>query len=325
MTATTKVTQGIDQGETSQGSLDTLTAVLGALYDINRHRDANTLAREIVSVVPRAIACDSAIFARVEAATRSFTFSAWPTGQFADVDHNDAVKLHRQDHPLVAHFSVRRDARAWNLHDFVPRLAFQRTTLYQTLYRPLGIEFQLVLLVPHPHRASGILALHRRETPFSESDRQLLELLWPHLAQAVRRSRAVRPDRGLSELDATPGGRAVVVLDRNGKVELCTEQARIWLTRYCIEGFPRREIRSLPEPIAGWVGEAFRDHTLLARGVAKQPTPLILRRGDEYLAIRLVADHGRGQHLLLMEEASMNTPPDLLLGLGLTPREAEVL
>jgi len=204
-------------------------------------------------------------------------------------------------------------------------LAFQRTTLYQTLYRPLGIEFQLVLLVPHPHRASGILALHRKETPFSESDRQLLELLWPHLAQAVRRSRAARPDRGLPELDATPGGRAVVVLDRNGKVELCTEQARIWLTRYCIEGFPRREIRSLPEPIAGWVGEAFRDHTLLARGVAKQPTPLILRRGDEYLAIRLVADHGRGQHLLLMEETSMNTPPDLLLGFGLTPREAEVL
>lgn len=325
MTATTKVTQGIDQGETSQGPLDTLTAVLGALYDINRHRDANTLAREIVSVVPRAIVCDSAIFARVEAATRSFTFSAWPAGQFADVDHNDAVKLHRQDHPLVAHFSVRRDARAWNLHDFLPRLAFQRTTLYQTLYRPLGIEFQLALLVPHPDRASGILALNRRETPFSESDRQLLELLWPHLAQAVRRSRAARPDRGLPELDATESGRAVVVLDRNRKVELCTEQARIWLTRYCIEGFPRREIRSLPEPIAGWVGEAFRDATLLARGVAKQPIPLILRRGDEYLAIRLVADHGRGQHLLLMEEASMNTPPDLLLGLGLTPREAEVL
>ena len=116
-----------------------------------------------------------------------------------------------------------------------------------------------------------------------------------------------------------------MVLDRTGKVELCTEQARVWLTRYCIEGFPRREIRSLPQQIADWVGEAFRDHTLLSRGVAKQPIPLILRRGDQYLAIRLVADHGRGQHLLLMEEASMNTPPDLLLGLGLTPREAEVL
>jgi DNA-binding CsgD family transcriptional regulator len=41
--------------------------------------------------------------------------------------------------------------------------------------------------------------------------------------------------------------------------------------------------------------------------------------------MRLVTDHGRGQHLVLMEEAAMNTPPDLLLGLGLTPREAEVL
>ena len=93
---------------------DTLAAVLGALYDLNRHRDADTLAQKIVSVVPRAIVCDSAIFARIEPATRSFTFSSWPTDRFARVDHKDAVGLHLQDHPLVAHFRVRRNAKAWS-------------------------------------------------------------------------------------------------------------------------------------------------------------------------------------------------------------------
>ena len=225
----------------------------------------------------------------------------------------------------MTHFSAKRDAKAWSLHDFISRTAFQHTTLYQTLYRPLGIEFQLMLLVPYPDRAPRILALHRRDTPFSEGDRQLLELLWPHLTQAVRNSRAASRERGIPEIDASSGGRAVLVLDRAGRVELCTEQARVWLTRYCVGGFSRREIRSLPEPIASWLGQALEDRSLLSRGIADPPAPLILRRSDQYLAIRLVADHGRGQHLLLMEESPMHSPPDLLLGLGLTPREAEVL
>ena len=327
MNVTTRLTKplGKQQGETPPQAFDNLAAVLGALYDLNRHRDANTLAQAIVSTVPRAIACDSAIFARIEPATQSFTFSAWPAGHFAGVDHNEVVRLHRQDHPMLAHFCARRDARAWSLHDFVTRSAFQRTALYQTLYRPYGIEFQLVLLVPYPDRAPRILALNRCDAPFAEGERQLLDLLWPHLVQAVRSARAASRHRGPPELDTSASGRAVLMLDRAGAVDFCTEQARIWLTRYCIAGYPRREIRSLPEPIASWVTRSLGDRSLLSRGIADPAAPLIVRRGDQFLAIRMVADHGRGQHLLLMEEAPMNAPPDLLLGHGLTPREAEVL
>lgn len=320
------VRAGTDGG--SHGSpvrSDDLDTLLGALYDLNRHRDAGTLAEKIVAVVPRIVACDSAVFVRIDPRTRSFSFSAWPAGAFADIDHGEAVRLHQHDHPLVAHFAARRDAKAWSLHDLVAPIAFQRTSLYRALYRPSGIEFQLVMLVPYPDRARRVLVLNRRETPFAERDRQLLELLWPHLALAVRNSRAASTQRGSPELDVLSHEHGVLVLDRTGKVELCTEQARVWLSRYCIAGFARREIRTLPEPIAGWVGQAFANPTLMSRGIADPLAPMILRRGDHYLAVRLVADHGRGQHLLLMEEAAMSTPPDLLLGLGLTPREAEVL
>jgi DNA-binding CsgD family transcriptional regulator len=141
----------------------------------------------------------------------------------------------------------------------------------------------------------------------------------------LRITRAAARKRGMPEIEDLPAGRGVVLLDRTGGVELCTEQARIWLTRYCVSGFSRREIRSLPEPIQSWVRSALQNKSLWARGIGDPATPLILRRGDQFLAMRLVADYGRGQHLLLMEEAAMNTPPDLLGGLGLTPREAEVL
>ena len=115
------------------------------------------------------------------------------------------------------------------------------------------------------------------------------------------------------------------MLNRSGKVELCTEQARIWLTQYCTEGYLQREIRSLPDPVGGWVAHALANRMLRTRGIADPVEPLVLRRADQVLAMRLIADHGRGQHLVLMDETAMNTPPDLLLGLGLTPREAEVL
>lgn len=302
-----------------------LPLVLGALYDLNRHRDPATLGRTIVSVVARVIACDSAMLARIDPAAQSFTLACWPDDRFASVDHNDAWQLHRRDHPLVGHYAVRRDARAWSLHDFVTPLQFRNTLLYKKLYQPHGIEFQLVLTVPWPDRAPRVLALNRRHTAFSDDDRHLLELLWPHLAQAVRNSRSTRRPHHLTEHDEGQAARGVIVLDNAGRVELCTEQARIWLTRYCIDGFSRREIRSLPEPISSWVSSGLDHHTLLSRGIADPPATLFVRRGDQFLALRLVMDHGRGQHLVLMEETPMTTPPDLLVGLGLTPREAEVL
>ena len=100
-----------------------LAAVVGALYDLHRHRDASTLSEKILAVV----LCDSALWVRVEPEKRSFTFAAWPADRFAAVDRKEAASLHLQDHPLVEHFSTRRDARAWSPYDFVPRAADSRS------------------------------------------------------------------------------------------------------------------------------------------------------------------------------------------------------
>ena len=43
--------------------------------------------------------------------------------------------------------------------------------------------------------------------------------------------------------------------------------------------------------------------------------PLVLRRAEQVLAMRLIADHGGGNTDPL-DETTMNTPPDLLLGLA---------
>jgi hypothetical protein len=243
------------RNDDSPEACSNLQQTLDALYDIYRRCDASTLGQTIVSAMPKAIACDSAVFVRIEPTAGSFTLTSWPIDRFDGIDHNNALALHVRDHPLVAHFSTRRDARAWSLYDFVSQSTFRRTGLYKKCYHPMGIEFQLVMLVPYPDRALRALVLNRHDRPFSESDRRTLELLWPHLTQAVRISRAAGRQRGLPDLEGSSGNRAVMVLDRVGRVELSTEQARVWLTRYCGDGVRRQQFRSLPEPLASWVAE----------------------------------------------------------------------
>lgn len=296
-----------------------------ALYELHCHRDANSLPAKILTVATALIPCDSALIVRVDTASPSFTFTAWPERAFTDLNAKEAAAMHIRDHPLVAHFRAGRDSKAWDLHDLVSREAFKRTGLYRNLYRRLGVEYQMVLLVPFPDRAPRALILNRLGEQFSENDRETLELLWPHLALAVRTARTATRRRGLLLVDGLPSERGVVLLNRAGSVELCTEQARIWLTHYCVTGYPGREIRSLPEPVAGWVARALGDQKLHVRGIGDPLDPLILRRANQFLAMRFIADHGRGQHLILMEETTMNCSPDLLQGLNLTPREAEVL
>jgi hypothetical protein len=73
-----------------------LAAVVGAFYDLHRHRDASTLSEKILAVVPRMIACDSALWVRVEPERQSFSFAAWPADRFAAVDRKEAASLQAQ-------------------------------------------------------------------------------------------------------------------------------------------------------------------------------------------------------------------------------------
>jgi len=301
--------------------------VLAALYDLARHRDAESFPAQVACALGRIIDCDSVAYARIEPATGSFALSAWPEGAFDGLDHAAVVDLHLRDHPLVARYKASRNARAWNLHELVTPDQFRRTALYRELYKPLGIEYQMAMLLPSVESGTHAVMLHRRHSPFSDADRDLLDLLWPNLAQALRNLRALSRAKELATIKTLVEDSGIIVLDGQGGIELCTEQARVWLTRYCPEGFPRRKL-DLPQSVAAWVGEQLEElgaasaAALIPRGHRER---LILTRGDSFLSLNLIADHGRGQHLLVLEEESLRAPPSTLDGLGLTGREAEVM
>jgi DNA-binding CsgD family transcriptional regulator len=268
------------------------------------------------------IGCDSALYLRVQPAG-AVDFTALPDDAFEGVDPREAAMLHAQHHPLVAHYRSSRDVRAWSLHDFITREQFERTALYRKLYRALGIDYQLAMLVPSPTSGVHGVALNRKAAAFTEDERQTLELLWPHVTQATRNMRVLTRLRDRATLATVVEGRGVIVLDREGEVELCTEQARVWLIKYCPHGLVRRKFE-LPPRVALWVREQMNEASN-ARGTPVRNEPLLLARDDSFLIIRIILDQGRGQHLMILEEEALRASASALRGLGLTEREAEVL
>jgi DNA-binding CsgD family transcriptional regulator len=302
-----------------------LHRALAAAYDLHRHRDAASYPARMLQVLARAVECDSAVLVTVDPADASHHVESWPSDPFARLDRDEVARLHAAEHPFVAHCRASRSARAVRLADLVARDAFLRSPLYANLYRFLGIEHQLLMLVASPDTRWRAVALNRRSPEFSEDERLLLESLWAHIMLSQRHLR--REGRSRYPAAGAPGpgeGAGVIVIQGDGSVTLCSEQARVWLAEYFDSVHVGRRV-TLPAPLAQWARERIGTEAQGRRLRVVRRDPLIVHRGERCLVADIVVDHGKDLHLLRLEEVVLNAPASGLEALGLTPREAEVL
>jgi len=95
----------------------------------------------------------------------------------------------RVAHRRLRHEDPLRPAHgARTLSDVVTLREFRRTAFYHYIHRPLGIEHMLQLYID-PERTDARLEFDRSDTDFRERDRQVLELLLPHLRQFLQAAR----------------------------------------------------------------------------------------------------------------------------------------
>jgi len=302
---------------------EALRLVLGCLYDLYRHRVSAGIERVIATTLARAISCDSALHLTLDPPRRTADAAWWPSVGPPQLDRGMLYALHERDHPARLHYARSRDTRAWRLSDLAEPEQFHATALYRSVYRQLGIEHQLVMLLASPDQRVRLVALNRRHPEFSEDERMLLELLWPHLTQVVRHARlAARRDAGL----AAPASerRGVMVVRGDGRVMLCTEPARLWLREY-FGGSAAMHRIELPAPLAAWLAERLAQER---RGRLLPPArrdPLVIAKDDRSLVIQVVVSPSTDEHLLSLDEEVLVAPVATLAALGLTQREAEVL
>lgn len=229
------------------------------------------------------------------------------------VPESAGIELARlaHEHPLIVK-QASGDRGVYAISDFLNRRQFHALELYAELYRHLGAEDQIAFGLPGP-TVIGI-ALNSGARGFCPRDRELLDLLRPHLAGAHRRvlererSAALLAalERRLDERNA-----AILVLDRAGAVGEAGGRAWALLAEY----FPEAERGGgLPTPLAEW----------LERPVgAGGPAPLSIKGPRGRLTVRAEALPD-GNRLLSLEEEPLPTP-ERLRDLGLTRRQAEVL
>ena len=104
------------------------------------------------------------------------------------LDFPDAVQLFQQhlpEHPLLHHYEVTRDLAARRVSDVASDRQFRSLGLYRDFYRPARVEYQLIVSAPAPHGGMISMVLNRHRRDFSGEQRELIDLLRPHIGQGA--------------------------------------------------------------------------------------------------------------------------------------------
>lgn len=242
---------------------------------------------------------------------------------------------HFCENPVAKHYLETNDGRAYKISDFLSEQELHRLEgLYQGVLRPIDMEDQMIMVLSIPPAVESLplqhstedfaIGVHRSQRNFSERDRLVLNLLYPHLIQAYQNARALtQMQREIAQLNRTMEQLGAIVLSATGQVQSMTQRAEDLLTEY----FPiaRHQRNYLPETLQRWVTYQI---SLIAGSDDIAPPYLSLRveQKNRYLTVRLICDRLQEQYLLVLEEQ----PPksfsvESLEAIGLTRREAEVL
>jgi len=280
---------------------------VGAAYGFARSIVGARTEAELQSRALQALAdlvpADVLTWDRVELSTGAIDHEATPVGAESPGAF-EAVVGHAGDHPLLAAHAARRRS-ALRLSEVVEPDALARGELYGDLLHAAGVEYEIAIGMRTGRGEAVVAALGRTEREFSERDRDVLDIARPGLESALRATQARgRLVRALA--DDPPPGTAVMLLDRDGEIELSSPDARRWLG----EHFGTAEHPGwLPPRVAEWLA------------LPPRP-PLVSERDGRRLAVCLLPGD---PHALLLEETVASFRPAALDRLGLTARETEVL
>jgi DNA-binding CsgD family transcriptional regulator len=215
--------------------------------------------------------------------------------------------------PLVVH--GRRGDPPLAISDFLSERSFRALEIYGAIFEPYGFRDQIAVhLTTSSHRVAGV-AINRDGRSFSGRDRELLELLTPHLgrayAHALERERAAA-QRGVLERGLAEAGTAAMLIGPDGELEPTDERGEALLWRF----FARPARGGLPAELRDW----------LRRDGASGRSLVVADGEGRRLSARLLECDGQPRwRAILLDEWGEGPAPGELRALGLTEREAEVL
>jgi DNA-binding NarL/FixJ family response regulator len=294
------------------GARDLRFAVQFAL-EAQATADLETFRHDLVPSLRRLVPCHTLGYTEIDS-RRGVAFSISDAPPLQGVEQRFLELAHQ--HPMVAP-QRRGDLTAHLISDFLRARDFHRLELYHDIYRPMGVEDQLAFGLS----GKSIVAIHltRQERTFTERDRQMLELVRPHLRLAYGQARESHRIRTLlqamgSALEDRHAG--VLQVDDRGRIQHASAAASELLEAYFPDAPADQQL--LPRVIRDW---------LALRSGADTPHELTIETRRGRLRAREHLDGGPGEQRMLVLEEQRSRAPDLetLRSLGLTARQAQVL
>jgi DNA-binding CsgD family transcriptional regulator len=211
-----------------------------------------------------------------------------------------------REHPGVEYVTRTGSTEPLKITDFTSQQKWRRTTLYNEFFHPLQCEYQIGFAFPVVNGQVG-LGFNCALRDYSEDDRQLLELLRPHLVQAHANAQT------LTQLTRAMADGSVLVRS-DGVIQYATAPAIRLLQRYFdLSTEPSR----LPGHLHHWL--------LKPASVHADYAPFQIERDGVYLVVTLARRDPGGTCTLFLEEKSDASVINRLISAGLTLRESEVL
>ena len=201
---------------TSLSSAD-LRSALVAAGEWHRATTLAELASVAVTSLHELIPCEGVGWNEVDL-IRGEVHAVTSPVEYFKPEHVSALNRLIDQHPIVRHVAETGDESARKISDFVSVREFHALEIYTDFFRPIGAEDLLAVVFQSQPVIVG-LAFTRDQRSYSERDRDLLNLLRPHLAGAYRNvATRIEAQERVSALERGLEGRHVVPLTRTGRV-----------------------------------------------------------------------------------------------------------
>ena len=163
----------------------------------------------VLDTLRELVPCDVVTFhERSEHRDRVVVYTGRPQGSVTPEIRAAHRRLAHED-PLQA------SDHACTIADVVSMHAFRRREFYFEVHRPLGVEYLLWVYLD-PANSDARLEFDRSDVDFRRRDRHVLDLLRPHLRQALRRARLRRRSSSVSQV-LTPRELEVIACAADGR------------------------------------------------------------------------------------------------------------
>jgi DNA-binding CsgD family transcriptional regulator len=162
-------------------STDELRQALEFVRQVQAAPDLDAYSRAVLRI-RELVPCDLIAYQEVDVASGE-TFGAYDPEERAFPGIEEVFARYAHEHPVIRHHRT-SDGSPTAISDLVSAEELHGLDLYREVFARVGAEDQLSFALPSPPEKAIGVAMNRGQRGFSDRDRELIELVRPHLIQA---------------------------------------------------------------------------------------------------------------------------------------------